>query len=89
MKNKEMILSLLHGGEFCGEMSLVDDGLRSATATATEDTVTLSLSRSEFEELRTQNPPLYLYLLDSIIRVICLRLRQANQAMEVIRFWLT
>ena len=88
VKSKDVTLTFLTPGDFCGEMSLVDDGARSASAKAVEPTQAISLTRQQFESLRDQAPSLYLKLLDIIIKLLCLRLRQANQTMEVIRFWI-
>jgi CRP-like cAMP-binding protein len=43
-------------GEFFGELVLLSDGPRSATATAIEHAETLALHRSDFNELRRRNP---------------------------------
>src|SRR5438034_681181 len=48
----KVVVDVLEPGEFFGEMSLLDGGGRSTSATATEDVEAYSLSREEFLGLR-------------------------------------
>ncbi len=89
VQGKDVTLAVLGQGDLCGEMSLADDGPRSATAIAVEDTAALCLERKKFAALKDGNVGLYLRLLDCLIKTLCLRLRQANQTLEVIRYWIT
>ena len=43
-------------GEFFGELALLSEGPRSATAIAIDATQTLSITRTEFDELRRRSP---------------------------------
>jgi CRP/FNR family cyclic AMP-dependent transcriptional regulator len=53
---EKLVLEVLESGDFFGEMSLLDGGTRSATATAIQRTETLVLDRREFLDLLMQRP---------------------------------
>src|SRR5678815_2164284 len=50
---REIILSMLGAGDFFGEMALLDNEPRSATAIAVEETELLSLNRTDFQTVLT------------------------------------
>jgi CRP-like cAMP-binding protein len=50
------LVSLLHGGEFFGEMSLLDSRPRSATVVATSSTTVIAFDVSEFHALLESSP---------------------------------
>ena len=52
---REIILSMLNPGDFFGEMALLDNEPRSATAIAVEDTELLCLQRSDFQSVLADN----------------------------------
>src|SRR4029450_4163230 len=52
---REVILSLLGAGDFLGEMALLDNEPRSATAIAVEDSELLSLHRTDFQTVLSDN----------------------------------
>jgi uncharacterized membrane protein len=54
--SEKLVLEVLESGDFFGEMSLLDGGTRSATATAIQRTETLVLDRLEFLDLLMQRP---------------------------------
>lgn len=66
---------VLGAGECFGEMSLLDDQPRSATAHVLEDAVLLSLTKETLREIVASYPELAFGLL----RSLSLRLRQANK----------
>lgn len=69
----ELILGILGPGEFFGEMALVDDAPRSATATAEkENTRLVVLDQSRFLYLVSQQPPFAL----TIMHGLCQRIRE-------------
>jgi CRP-like cAMP-binding protein len=78
----EAILALLTGGDFCGEMSLLDDMPRSADAIAVEETHLYALNRRDF----------LLYVLNNetavraILGALSKRLRKADDFLEDIFF---
>jgi CRP/FNR family cyclic AMP-dependent transcriptional regulator len=73
-KNKNFI-ALLGEGECFGEMGMLDDLPRSATAHVVEESVLLVLEKSRLTALITHYPELAL----GILRSLSLRLRSANQ----------
>ena len=72
---RETDIALLKPGDCCGEMSLLDGGLRSATAVAVEPTETLTLSREEFLAFLNDHPQVALQIINLLIR----RLRAMNE----------
>src|SRR5215216_1099015 len=52
---REVILSMLGEGDFFGEMALLDQEPRSATAIAVEDSELLSLHRNDFQAALSDN----------------------------------
>jgi uncharacterized membrane protein len=53
---KKVVIDLLKPGEFCGELSLLDGGNRSATVTTTLPTRTLVLKREHLVDLLMKRP---------------------------------
>jgi signal transduction histidine kinase len=68
-------LAVIGPGDFFGEMAIVDDAPRSATAIAESETTTVFLSRDTLLQLLERRPHLALY----IIREFSLRMRALNQ----------
>jgi CRP/FNR family transcriptional regulator/CRP/FNR family cyclic AMP-dependent transcriptional regulator len=77
---REVILSTLGPGDFFGEMALLDNEPRSATAIALVDSELLSLSRASFESYMANNPSIGL----ALIRVLTARLRHANHQISTL-----
>ena len=48
---REVLLAILRTGDVFGEMSLLDDEPRSASATTLDDTEIVSLRRNDFQEV--------------------------------------
>jgi len=55
---EEFVLGVHSDGDFFGEMALLDEGPRSATARALEDTTVVEISRQDFEALLYKAPVL-------------------------------
>jgi hypothetical protein len=53
---KETVITTLNPGEFFGEISLFDDGLRSADVVANEDSVLLKITEETFDALTQKMP---------------------------------
>jgi len=71
----ELILNVLHEGEYLGEMSLLQpDGHRTAGARARGEVVLLSMSRAQFKDLLGRHPE----LAKSMISVLSQRLVNTN-----------
>ena len=54
-EGKEVILSILSGGEFFGEMGLIDDAPRSASVVAIEPCELLVITRRDFKRCMAEN----------------------------------
>jgi CRP/FNR family cyclic AMP-dependent transcriptional regulator len=72
---REVILSVLHDGDFFGEMALIDDEPRSAHVIAMEDSNLLVLRREDFQQRLREAPAVSVGLLRALSR----RLREADQ----------
>jgi uncharacterized membrane protein len=72
--SRDVTLAELDAGDFFGEMSVLDDGERSASASAIEDVVLHRLSRADFQEFILGHPQAAL----EVMRGIAGRLRQTN-----------
>lgn len=72
------LLATVEAGDFFGEMALVDDSPRSATAKAEEDnTQLLVLDKKKFAYLIRHQPDFALVVMGKL----CRQLREANKAM--------
>jgi CRP/FNR family transcriptional regulator, cyclic AMP receptor protein len=78
----ELTLAILGPNEFFGEMSVMDDCGRSASAYALTDLTLLAVCRSSFNDLLLKHPQLAL----RIIATLCARLRIIDQRMEEVAF---
>jgi len=77
---REVILTLLGSGDFFGEMALLDNEPRSATAIAVEDTELLSLHRNDFQAVLSDNRSITV----GLIKVLTGRLRRANHQISTL-----
>ncbi len=77
---KEIIFSILRGGDFFGEMALLDGQPRSANITATEDSKVFILHRKDFANLLEKYPRISIKLLEEL----SIRLRKTDQRLESI-----
>lgn len=75
-KSEPVKLAVLNPGDFFGEMALVDDCCRSATASALEDnTQLIALDKAKFLYMVQQQPQFAL----SVMHILCQRLRDLNK----------
>ncbi len=74
----KVVVDVLHGGDFFGELTLLDGGLRSTGATALEDLECLALERRPFMELLSRRPEMALDLLAALTR----RIRKADELLK-------
>jgi len=73
----ELILNVLHAGEYLGEMSLLQPGgLRTASARARGNMVLLSMNREQFKDLLERHPELS----TAMVSVLSQRLDNTNAA---------
>jgi len=73
---REIILSVLSGGDFFGEMALLDQGPRVATVTAASDMEVAVLDPREFVSLIEEHPA----VARKVLKVMAGRLRNAEQS---------
>ena len=76
---KETILTTLSVGEFFGDISLFDQGPRSADVVANTDSLLLKISSSAFAELARQAPELATPFLLAIGKTLTARIRADNK----------
>jgi len=75
-QTQQIPLTVLNPGDFFGEMALVDDSPRSATASAAEDdTELIVMDRSRFLFMVRQQPEFAL----SLMHTLCRRLRDMDK----------
>lgn len=74
LDNAPVPLSTFHAGEYFGEMALLDDAPRSATARAARDSRLLQIRKDDFLELLREHPTLF----TDAMRVLSARLRETN-----------
>jgi len=74
-------LAVLGPGEFFGEMALLDDSLRSATAVAGEASTLFVIKSSDFKQLLLNNDTLAVKLLWTFVKTLSLRVRESNVKM--------
>ena len=79
---QEALLAILGSGDFFGELALLDDSPRSATAEALEPTVALTLHRTDFRRFISSNPDFAMHVLQSLARHI----RRLNSQLSDIFF---
>ena len=75
LQRKDIRISVLHEGEFLGELSLIDGLPRTATAIATEDANLLEMRRDEFMAFLMERPAVAI----SMVSEIGKRLRATNE----------
>jgi len=77
---REIILTMLGPGDLFGEMALLDNEPRSATAIAVEESELLLLQRSDFQAVVGDNPGISI----ALIKVLTARLRRANHQIQTL-----
>jgi CRP-like cAMP-binding protein len=77
---REIILSVLGSGDFFGEMALLDNEPRTATAIAIEESELLSLHRTDFQNVIADNRG----IMAALIRILTARLRRANHQISTL-----
>lgn len=69
-EGQEALLAILGAGDFFGELALLDDSPRSATAEAIEPTETLTLHRDDFLRYLSHNPGFSKHVLQTLAQII-------------------
>src|SRR5512138_3174469 len=75
---EKLVLEIMESGDFFGELSLLDGGNRSATATATQRTDTLVLERHEFLDLMLQKP----HMAQDVMVALAKRIRRTDNLLR-------
>ncbi len=81
-EGQEAVLAILGAGDFFGELALLDDSPRSASAETLKDTETLTLHRDEFLNYLDNNPAFARHVLNVLAR----RIRHLNNQISDIFF---
>lgn len=76
---KESILATLKAGEFFGEVSLLDEGPRSADVVANDRSTLLKISTASFDRIRHEAPALAEPFLHALSQILVGRLRFLNR----------
>ncbi|MBI4569316.1 MAG: Crp/Fnr family transcriptional regulator [Planctomycetes bacterium] len=75
-------LALFQPGSVFGEMAVLDQDTRSASAIAAEEAEIFVIGKQDFQEMLRQNPQMTM----NILRVLCDRLRAANAQIQDLTF---
>lgn len=76
------LLAELHEGEFFGELALLDDSPRSASATAKEECTALGFFQPDLFGLVERNPKLGVKIVMRLARIIGDRLKKCNEELR-------
>ena len=80
-QGKEETLAVVKEGEFFGEIALLDEGVRSAGAVASENASLFVVTRADFKKLLDNNDVLSQKLLWVFVRTLSHRLREVDKVM--------
>ncbi|MBZ0265971.1 cyclic nucleotide-binding domain-containing protein [bacterium] len=69
----------LHTGDFFGEMSLIDELTRSATALTCKPTLLAGFFRPQLQHLMHQRPRIGVFIMERLAKITFQRLRMANE----------
>jgi CRP/FNR family transcriptional regulator, cyclic AMP receptor protein len=77
--NQEVVVATLETGNFFGELALLDDSPRSASAMATRNTTTYAFFRSDLLKLLKATPSIGIKIYHSLAIIIGQRLKKTNE----------
>ncbi|MBE0432403.1 cyclic nucleotide-binding domain-containing protein [candidate division WOR-3 bacterium] len=80
----EEALTILREGEYFGEMALIDDAPRSASAIANDDTMLLYIGKDDFRKLLEHQTDIAYKLLWIFTRTLSARLRKTDEQLKSI-----
>ena len=78
----EEALAVLEPGDYFGEMALIDESPRSASAIANTTVVLGAISKARFEDLLFMHKDLAYDMLWTFVRTLSARLRESNEKMR-------
>jgi CRP-like cAMP-binding protein len=76
----EQVLASLRPGQFLGEMTLIEDQPRSATARVAEESVLLVMTKKSFQAMLEKYPKMSVKILLEFLKTANQRLRLANES---------
>ena len=82
--SQEIVLATLKEGEFLGEMSLIDNRPRTATARVAEESNLLVMTKKAFNTLLEKQPSTALKILLFFLKIANERVRKANESIKQI-----
>ncbi len=82
--SKLKVLAILQSGDFFGEMSLIDQSPRSASAIAKGKVILYTLSRNNFQELLQTNLQAAQIFIFKLLETLVRRLRQTDQELVTV-----
>ena len=74
----QRVIGTMRAGKVFGELSIFDQGPRSAGARARVDTIIYALSDESFNKMKSENPKVALTLALKVCRIVSQRLRQTT-----------
>ena len=80
----EEALAVLKSGEFFGEMALIDNTVRSATAVSNEETELFSINRINFNNLIQETNPFAYKIIWGLVKKLSARLRETDERLKAI-----
>jgi CRP/FNR family cyclic AMP-dependent transcriptional regulator len=80
--DKETLLATFGPGDFFGDMSLFDQGPRSADVIANADSIVLKMSNVAFDRLTREAPALATPFLQATARTLAARIRADNKRLD-------
>ncbi len=80
--SQEAVLAVLREGELLGEMSLIDNRPRSASAKVAEESILLVMTKKAFNTMIEKYPEIALKVVMFFLRIANERLRKANESFK-------
>ena len=80
-EGNDNLLATISKGDYMGELSLIDDDSRSATAKISEDSKMLVITRKIFNDMMSKEPEISLCIAVNIIKKLSERLKAMNEKM--------
>lgn len=79
---KEKVLADLHSGDFFGELALIDEIHRSASAIAVKESELIAFFRPDLLSLCDKDPGLGNKILMELAKIVSFRLRKTNEELQ-------
>ena len=84
---EEMEVSRIGEGSFFGEMSIIEQGIRSATCRAIDECILLSWDRSSFNTLIENQPKIAIKIMERMLNTAALRLKNTGTFLSDMVRW--